>query len=342
MSLLKKKIILKTDLPPGDIVVLTAAIRDFHAYYGYKYEIAVECKHSDIFINNPYISNFFYKKNKNIYLDENNQKIDIYNVSYPLVEECNNLPYHFIHGYRKYLSAIFGHIPQGEFKGDIHLSEEEKYDKFLFERLGIESNYWIINAGGKRDYTCKWWDPSKYKDVVKILSDKIQFVQIGANGDFHEEIPEAINVIGKTTIRELIKLVYHADGILCPVTMVMHLAAAVPIKPGHPRVRPCVVIAGSREPAHWEAYPGHRYLENCGTLPCSPAGGGCWRSRCQEIGDGDKKDHPDSLCTFPVYVRPNLKIPKCMDMITADDVIRAISSYYEGGNLSFYKNVFKF
>lgn len=320
------------------MVVLTAAIRDFYTYYGFRYDIAIDCKYPDIFLNNPYVSNFFYKKIGNKYLDENNQEIESYSVLYPLIEESNYRPYHFIHGYRKYISAIFGHIPQGEFKGDIHLSDDEKSDTSLLERLGIDSNYWIINAGGKRDFTCKWWDPSKYKEVVNRLSDKIKFVQIGKDCDFHEEIPKAINAIGKTSIRELIKLVYHSDGVICPVTAVMHMAAAVPIKPGYPLVRPCVVIAGAREPAHWEAYPGHRYLENCGALPCSPSGGGCWRSRCQEIGDGHKDDQPDALCKLPVYVRTNLKIPKCMDMITADDVVNAILSYYKGGTLSFDGN----
>ena len=36
-----------------------------------------------------------------------------------------------------------------------------------------------------------------------------------------------IDLVGKTSLRELIRLIYRADGVLCPVTLAMHLAAAV-------------------------------------------------------------------------------------------------------------------
>ena len=32
--------------------------------------------------------------------------------------------------------------------------------------------------------------------------------------------------------------------------------------------RPCVVVAGGREPAHWEAYPDHQFIHNNGALRC--------------------------------------------------------------------------
>jgi len=54
------------------------------------------------------------------------------------------------------------------------------------------------------------------------------------------------------------------------------------------------------------------------------------------VGDGDKKDK-EELCLHPVELRtkPPIRIPKCMDMIKADDVIRAIQTYYTGGVLDF-------
>ena len=61
--------------------------------------------------------------------------------------------------------------------------------------------------------------------------------------------------------------------------------------------------------------------------------GGCWRSRCQPVGDGDAKD--TALCERPVRVSPSLHIPQCMEMISADDVIRRIEFYYEGGALAY-------
>lgn len=118
---------------------------------------------------------------------------------------------------------------------------------------------------------------------------------------------------------------YHADGVLCPVTFAMHLAAAVETKPGRPRHRACVVVAGGREPAHWEAYTHHQFLSVNGILPCC-SHGGCWKSRCQLVGDGDAKDRSD-LCESHVQVTPELRIPRCMELITAADVIRKIELY---------------
>jgi hypothetical protein len=112
----------------------------------------------------------------------------------------------------------------------------------------------------------------------------------------------------------------------------MHLAAAVESKPGKPLNRACVVIAGGREPMQWEAYPHHQFLSTNGALYCCD-NGGCWKSRCQPMNDGDSKDR--DLCVEPVVLTTELQIPKCMQMITADDVIRRIELYYEGGALRY-------
>jgi hypothetical protein len=108
--------------------------------------------------------------------------------------------------------------------------------------------------------------------------------------------------------------------------MYMHLAAAVETAEGRPRNRPCVVVAGGREPAQWEAYPFHQYLHTNGALPCCDFGG-CWKSRILPLNDGDEKDN--SLCSFPVKLETCRTIPKCLDMITADAVIQAIGRYLE-------------
>jgi hypothetical protein len=129
---------------------------------------------------------------------------------------------------------------------------------------------------------------------------------------------------------------HFADGVICPVTFAMHLAAAVPTRSDMSRVRPCVVIAGGREPAHWEAYPGHQFISTNGTLPCCQSGG-CWKSRCQLVGDGDPKDRHD-VCERPVQIRPDLRIAECLHRITAGDVIRCIEAYYEGGVLAYTAN----
>jgi hypothetical protein len=82
-----------------------------------------------------------------------------------------------------------------------------------------------------------------------------------------------------------------------------------------------VVIAGGREPPHWEAYPHHQFIHTVGSLPCCDDGG-CWKSRTRRLGDGQAGDLPENLC---LDVRGDL--PACMDLITAADVAGRIELY---------------
>jgi hypothetical protein len=120
---------------------------------------------------------------------------------------------------------------------------------------------------------------------------------------------------------------HFADGALAPVSLLMHLAAAVETPAGRPRSRPCVVVAGGREPPHFTAYPHHQFLHTVGALRCCDQGG-CWKSRTLPLGDGDSKDRPEELCVDVAG-----RLPRCMDMITASMVIERIEMYFNGGAL---------
>ena len=109
------------------------------------------------------------------------------------------------------------------------------------------------------------------------------------------------------------------------MTLAMHLAAAVEVKGGRPKHRPCVVVAGGREPPHWEAYPHHQFIHTVGSLLCCDHGG-CWKARTFPLGDGDVKDRPENRCVDVID-----KLPRCMDMISADEVIRRVELYFNGG-----------
>ena len=180
-----------------------------------------------------------------------------------------------------------------------------------------------------------------------------------------------LDLRGKTDLRQLVRLVHHAQGVLCPVTLHMHLAAAVPVRAGMPRNRPCVVVAGGREPSQWEAYPHHQCIHTNGALPCCD-NGGYWKSRVVPLGDGDAKDAPDKLCvdvvepatgrrqagaawagegarspkpsTDPIRQAQGLGhhspitsafLPRCLDLITAEEVCRRIELYFDGGAVRF-------
>jgi ADP-heptose:LPS heptosyltransferase len=321
---MKRKIRLKSNLCPGDITMLTAAVRDLHKAHGDKFDIAVDTSCMELWENNPYVTTFTH-----------GDVVEEIPVHYDLIEHANQWAYHFIHGYPMFLEERLGvRIPVTEFKGDIHISEAEKSWMSQVQEMGVWKPFWVILAGGKRDYTAKWWNPEYYQEVINHFRGKIIFVQCGENNTdhWHPPLKGVINLVGKTDLRQFVRLIYHSSGVVCPVTSAMHLAAAVPVKEGNPPIRPCVVISGGREPSHWEKYNGHRFLENVGSMPCSQ-NGGCWKSRCQTMNDKDEKDK--DLCEFPIDVNSKLRIPRCMDMIRPADVIEAIESYFLGGTLRY-------
>jgi ADP-heptose:LPS heptosyltransferase len=311
-----RKLILKNWLSPGDILMLTAAVRDLHLTHPGKFQTDVRTPCPAFWEHNPHITP----------LDENDTTVEQINCEYPLINRSNYLPYHVIHGFRLFLQdRLSVNIEAQAFKGDIHVSPLEKsWMSQVEETEGLGARFWIIISGGKRDFTAKWWDPDRAQQVVDYFQPRIRFVQCGESGHHHPRLKRVIDLVGKTNLRQLVRLMWHADGVICPVTMFMHLAAAVETRPGRPKNRPCVVIAGGREPSQWEAYPHHQYLHTNAALPCCD-NGGCWKSRVEPLGDGDQKDQ--SLCLRPVTVASGRKLPECLDMITADHVIQAVEKY---------------
>lgn len=314
-----RRLILRTFQSPGDVLLLTAAVRDLHLAHPQKFQTDVRTSAPDIWRNNPFITP----------LDEHDPSVERLDMHYPLIHQSDRRPYHFIHGYVQYLEQQLGlNIPLTRFAGDIYLSPEEKRSPPPLAELGVEEGFWIVMAGGKYDFTAKWWNPASYQKVVDHFQGRIPFVQCGEAGHFHPRLTGVVDLVGKTTLRQFIVLMHHAAGVLCPVTFAMHLAAAVETRPGKPPHRACVVVAGGREPAHWEQYPHHQFLTTVGMLRCC-LNGACWRSRCQLVGDGDSKDR-EHVCEQPVQVTPELRIPRCQEMITPADVIRRIEIYEEG------------
>lgn len=331
-----KKYILKNHQSPGDIMMLTAAVKAIVKHNPHL-EIGVDTSCKELWDNNPYITK----------LDPS--EAQVIKAEYPLINSSNTNPYHFIHGFAQFLeSKLKVNIPIEEFKADIHLSNDEKRWMSQVREMDINDDFWLVFAGGKYDFSAKWWNPDWYQEVINHFQGKITFVQVGQKSHWHTPMKNCIDLTGQTNLRQLVRLVYHSSGVLSPVTFGMHAAAGVPTKPGNPQNRAAVVIAGSREPAQWEAYPHHRFLSNNGALPCSGEGG-CWKSRCTLINDGDSKN-TESVCEKPIpitvkgsylknKIMGELSIPKCMHMIEPRHVIEAIESYYIGGSLKYGSSI---
>lgn len=112
-----RRLILRSFQSPGDVVMLTAAVRDLHAAHPGKFQTDVRTTAPALWEHNPYLTR----------LSERDTGVECLDMHYPLIHECNRRPYHFIHGYVQYLEERLGlRIPVTEFRGDIHLSAAEK------------------------------------------------------------------------------------------------------------------------------------------------------------------------------------------------------------------------
>lgn len=310
------KLYLKQHQSPGDILMMTSAVRDLKKNHPY-YSINVQTTSQELWDNNPYLDRGINKDNADRVID----------MHYPLINQSTQGQCHFIHGFRMYLEEQLGiRIPTGEFRCDVHLSQKEREDQR--DKFGIPKDkpYWIVDAGIKKDFTAKFWGTSHFQEVIDRTKDRICWVQIGAKEHLHKPLENIVNLLGKTSTRELVSLMYRADGVLTPVSFPMHLSRMQWFNHPDSESRPCVVVAGAREPSVWEAYTCHRYLHNCGILDCCKSGA-CWKSRTVRLNDGDSKDQ--SLCLHPVRLEDGEWIPRCMEMISVEEVVKNIGLYLE-------------
>ena len=312
---MKQKLILRHFRSPGDVAMLTAAVRDLHQCYPGRFITDVRTSCPDLWEHNPYLQP----------LDEKDASVTVLDCEYPLINRCNDAPYHCLHGFIEFLNDQLGlQIKPTRFHGDIHISKSEKKWWSQVQELTVEKTpFWLVAAGGKYDATVKWWESRRYQAVVDHFKGRILFVQVGSLNHYHPRLNGVLDLRAKTDLRQLIRLVYHAQGVLCPVTALMHLAAAVPTRPDQPSHRPCVVVAGGREPVHWEAYPHHQFIHTLGALPCCQ-NGGCWKARTVPLHDGEEQDK--NLCVDVVDA-----LPRCMHLITPEEVSRRIELYFQRG-----------
>lgn len=311
----KTRLIIQNRLAPGDILVMTCALRSLHKAYPGKYLTDVESPCMEIFENSPYITK----------LNGDGQKIDMH---YPLISDHKLRGFdhhgagvsgrHFSDGHRKYLEEVLElEIPRTGLIPDIFLSQDETlWPSPVLKECGHEGKYWVLNAGSKDDYTLKQYH--RWQEVVNLLvAQGITLIQIGAKEHRHTALSGTLDMRGKTGHRELYRLIYKADGVLTSVSYPMHVAAAF--------MKPCVVVAGGRESTRWELYPNHRFLHTNGAIPCAQYDG-CWKSKLSGDKDGNN-------CLTPIQVQDKT-VPKCMELIKPSMVAESVMMYYEGGALS--------
>ena len=74
--------------------MLTAAVRDLHLTYPSRFQTDVRTTAMEFWENNPYITP----------LADDDPDVEVIECEYPLINQSNEVPYHFIHGFRMFLS----------------------------------------------------------------------------------------------------------------------------------------------------------------------------------------------------------------------------------------------
>jgi hypothetical protein len=328
----KYRLIIRHRWALGDTVLLTALIRDIHRAHPGEYETKVETNFSNVWWNNPHIASF----------EENSspraQRIDVgwgdaikWNAYAKLGDK--KAMRHILAWYHYDFSRKTGiDVPVTDPRPDLHMSAAEIKPR-------VQGRYWVVLTGGKLDLTNKHWHAHRIQEAVnKLRSYGLNFVQCGATHSLHIHpvLDGVLNLIGKTdNVRDFWNVILHSEGIICPVTGAMHIAAAFN--------KPCVVVAGGREEPWFEAYtdvfeafgPGassvqmpHKFLHTIGLLPCCDVQG-CWKKRVVPLDNNDLTRKAYTLCRDPVRPKNTHAVPKCMDLIGVDHVVGAVMDYYD-------------
>src|SRR3954471_6928101 len=90
---MERDLILTCDQSPGDVVMMTAAVRDLHLAHPGRFRTDVRTTASALWENNPHLTP----------LSEDEPGVEVILMRYDLINQSNQGPYHFIHGYRKHL-----------------------------------------------------------------------------------------------------------------------------------------------------------------------------------------------------------------------------------------------
>ncbi len=135
--------------------------------------------------------------------------------------------------------------------------QEQQYGTIAKQCIVIQSS----GRSARFPMPNKEWFPERFQEVVTRLSTTFKFIQIGSSDDPY--LSPALDLRGKTTIRQTAALMAQSLGFVGLVGFPMHLARAVEC--------PAVIVYGGREQP-WQSGYGCN-LNLASHLPCSP----CWR-----------------------------------------------------------------
>jgi hypothetical protein len=318
-----RRIILKQGQSPGDILTFTRPAYDLkRAYPEIELDIHVPSGCGALFENNPYTTP----------MKEDDPGVEVYAIEYNEINISGWNGLHFSTAFRHDIEQKINtpemvekwgkwEIPSTGILPELFISDEEKtWYHQLHCTFYWDGPFWILNAGMKSDNVLKQYH--RWQAVIDLLNDywqgKVRIVQIGARSSsglahHHPELTGVFNLVGQTDTRQLIRLAYHSEGSIGPISLQFVLIAAFE-KPG-------VIAAGGKEGTRWHIYNHVQWVKKNGCLPCAMSDG-CWlggkMGQCKNLV---KPPDMDDL------------VPLCFEMTTPQELADRVIDYYIGGML---------
>ncbi len=294
-------------LSPGDVVALTAAVESLHRAYPGQYQTSVQTTCQELWRYNPRVC------------DVPAHECHIVEMKYDAIHQCGQRPVSFMAAFCEHLGQEIGKpVPLLTSKPHLYLGPDEG----VLDAVRDVGPYVIVNAGRKSDYTAKFAGTHFWQEMADRLKGRVAVVQVGEANPHHLHRPLSgvLDLVGKTSVREFLRLVRYSRAAAGPVSFLLHTSAAFGV--------PYVCAAGGREEPSWVSYNSTVYLHTMGQLDCCRERA-CWRSRTVPLGDGDRKD--GSVCSLPVVQPDGEYIPRCLQMVGPERVASAIHQILDGG-----------
>jgi heptosyltransferase-1 len=196
------------------------------------------------------------------------------------VNERVDIPDPEMHALERYL-CIARHlgVKNPRWDGYIPIYESDKaYIDSLLGRLSADRTLIAVNPMAK--WETKLWESSRFASLADLLNEKLAAEVIftgsgadrGAIGAIQSEMKtEALNLAGKTTLKQLAYLYQKCAVVISTDTGPMHIAAAM----GSPIV---VAIFGPTSPMRTGPYGRRQKVVRAG-VECSP----CFKKRCDDM-----------------------------------------------------------
>jgi len=284
---------------------MECAIHSICEQYPNQYQFSVQSCCSDIFHFHPNVTRLMQKPDR------------IIEMHYPTIHKCSQWDVRYLSGYVEYLGEQLNlKLRTSCNRPHIYFSQDE-----LSRAKQVTGEYAVICSSFKDDYQTKNWGFDNWQAVVDwVIKEKgIKVVQVGEQHHNCKLLKGAVNLIGRTNIRQLFLLAKYAKFGLGHESFLHHVFAAV--NDG----TPFVCVSSGWNPSKWASYPGpETYITKQGSLTCCKAKG-CFKARFAPRNKDDK-----SVCERPTKVGLET-VGECMKMVSVDEVTRAIQDFYTGG-----------